>query len=177
MGIKRLKKVFIISGAENSGKTRFIKEVARRLSEHNFDYESFLDTRLGSILNQALENDINDDIFGRLSNGLGDNIGVISAGDDTNLTKKTLTFLLNFQFDVIICAARTADADIIKSFLETNPIGNELDDKISPYFSITEVKTCEMTKQVDLLQAAGKTATEFTDEILKTIRGFELITN
>ena len=51
MGIKRLKKVFVITGAEGSGKTRCVKEIARMFYAEHYHYTDLLHTRYGEFLN------------------------------------------------------------------------------------------------------------------------------
>lgn len=114
MGIKRLKKIFVITGGPNTGKTRCIKQIARMFWAENFDYMDLLHTRYGEFLNLSPSlDDMNDDIFGYFSTPL-DRVGILSAGDNEVLIEVQLQILLTFQPDVIVCAAH--DKQTIESF-------------------------------------------------------------
>lgn len=129
MGIKRLKKVFVITGPDNSGKTRCIKELARMFIRENYTYTDFLHTTYGEFLNQNTDlSDMNDDIFGYLSNSI-DTIGIVSAGDNIVLTESCLKLLYQFQPDVIICAARDKKTNNALNFGKIEEIIKSLNDE------------------------------------------------
>ena len=185
MGIKRLKKVFVITGPDNSGKTRCIKELARMFAKENYTYTDFLHTTYGEFLNQSyLPEDMNDDIFGYFHDSF-DTIGIISAGDNIVHTKKCLDLLYQFQPDVIICAARDEKTDdapgfdnlkrIIKSLnaefltaVDKNNKGKlKFPNKVCKKISVTEI----LSKNANGSQKTG--IESLFEEIKSAIRGFD----
>ena len=140
MGIKRLKKVFVITGPDNSGKTRCIKELARMFIRENYTYTDFLHTTYGEFLNQNTNlSDMNDDIFGYLSNSI-DTIGIVSAGDNTVLTESCLKLLYQFQPDVIICAARKEKTDDAPNFEKITEIVSSFNKEFLTAINVREIK-------------------------------------
>lgn len=139
MGIKRLKKVFVITGDENSGKTRCIKELARMFIRENYSYTDFLHTTYGEFLNQNTDlSDMNDDIFGYLSNSI-DTIGIVSAGDNTVLTESCLKLLYQFQPDVIICAARDEKTYDVPDFEKIKEIVSSFNKEFLTAINVREI--------------------------------------
>ena len=158
MGIKRLKKVFVITGPDNSGKTRCIKELARMFIRENYTYTDFLHTTYGEFLNQNTDlSDMNDDIFGYLSNSI-DTIGIVSAGDNIVHTKKCLDLLYQFQPDVIICAARDKETNDAPDF-------NSIKDHIS--FLNSDF--------INAVSAADKGKLEFPDNVCEEFSVSEIL--
>ena len=197
MGIKRLKKVFVITGAENSGKTRCIKELARMFAKENYEYTDFLHTTYGEFLNQNyLPQDMNDDIFGYFHDSF-DTIGIISAGDNIVHTKKCLDLLYQFQPDVIICAARDEKTNDLPnfnsikdhiSFLNSDFINAvsaadrgklEFPNNVCKKISITEILSknakclLEATEKEEQESDELKTLDDLFEEIKSAIRGFD----
>lgn len=174
MGIKRLKKVFVITGDENSGKTRCIKELARMFAKENYEYTDFLHTTYGEFLNQNyLPQDMNDDIFGYFHDSF-DTIGIISAGDNIVHTKKCLDLLYQFQPDVIICAARdkeTNDApdfdkieEIIKSLNDEFLTAVDKDGKDKLKFPDNVCEEFSISEILPKNEKAGKTCNDSSDD-------------
>lgn len=139
MGIKRLKKVFVITGPDNSGKTRCIKELARMFIRENYTYTDFLHTTYGEFLNQNTDlSDMNDDIFGYLSNSI-DTIGIVSAGDNIVHTQKCLDLLYQFQPDVIICAARDKETNDAPDFEKIKEIVSSFNKEFLTAINVKEI--------------------------------------
>ena len=139
MGIKRLKKVFVITGPDNSGKTRCIKELARMFAKENYTYTDFLHTTYGEFLNQSyLPEDMNDDIFGYFHDSF-DTIGIISAGDNIVHTKKCLDLLYQFQPDVIICAAREGETNDAPNFEKITEIVSSFNKEFLTAINVREI--------------------------------------
>lgn len=169
MGIKRLKKVFVITGKENSGKTRFIKEVARRFFEMHYTYTDLMHTTYADFLNKAPKPDMNDDIFGYFTTPF-DCIGISSAGDSIELMKKMFDLLRQFQPDVIIIAVRAN----FKSSLEDYSKGEDPDfkaEKNSEYELLHPAENFFIEKDIKGI-LNEESINSFVDEIKKAIRGF-----
>lgn len=159
------RKVCIITGADNTGKTRCIKEIAKRLEGKNYKYNNLLYTKTGSsTLNHNTNAPItNDDIFGYFV-GSFDTIGILSAGDGNGKDEitKCLNLLDEFQPDIIICAAREypgnsdIQTDIKNQYPKAQPIPismNKLDSFSTPK---------EKEEEVDRIFS----------EVITAIRGF-----
>lgn len=180
MGIKRLKKVFVITGPDNSGKTCCIKELARMFEKEHYEYTDLLHTTYGEFLNQNyLPQDMNDDIFGYFKSS-SDSIGISSAGDDESLAFEMFKFLWAFQLDVIIIATRESFGDSItnkiKNFDEIFPKSFNLKEKVFATDAHTEVKKVyeifSKTEDEKLELQKPEAIADLFEEIKSTIRGF-----
>lgn len=151
MGIK---KVRIIAGAPNIGKTRCIREIARKLYVIYPEYRNLLCTNAAKVLNQSSKIIENDDIFGIFSSPF-EKIGVLSAGDGNTKQEVTncLTFLNDFLPDIIICAAQddgqhTIENDI-KNFYKQSNLCNDVD-----VITLTKIDDAEVNKVYEQIQSA-----------------------
>lgn len=170
MGIKRLKKVFVITGDKDDGKTRCVKELARRFLEMHYTYNDLMHTTYADFLNREPKSDMNDDIFGYFTTPF-DCIGILSAGDSAVLIKKMFDLLRHFQPDVIVLAVRTnLIKDVISKIKEEDADFPSDDD-------------CKLLKPADMfLDENGErkakeimdenSITSLVEEIKKVIRGF-----
>lgn len=182
MGIKRLKKVFVITGDENSGKTRCIKELARMFHAENYQYTDLLHTRYAEFLNRNPKlYDMNDDIFGYFYTPF-DCIGILSAGDNDDLTRKMFELLLEFQPDVIILAARDIDSLTTQLNYVNKYDGMHLSNEEKKLLQTTtnndlfheENAKCllEATEKEEQESDELKTLDDLFEEIKSAIRGF-----
>ncbi len=157
------RKVRIIAAFDNTGKTRCIREIARRLEAKNYKYNNLLYTKTAaSILNKNSEAPLtNDDIIGYFV-GSFETIGILSAGDgdgEQEITK-CLDLLDEFQPDIIICAARNypENTDIQKK------IGERYQDIDTKTISLNGLNGSEADKEEEFERVFS--------EIMMAIRGF-----
>lgn len=169
MGIKRLKKVFVITGAENSGKTRFIKEVARRFYESKFEYIDLMNTIYADFLNREPQKDMNDDIFGYFKTPF-DCIGISSAGDLASLIKKMFELLRAFQPDVIILAVRT---DYVKDLIdEIKKSDDDFNPEQNTEYSLLNLADDAVSEKNVKESITDSDIDSFVKEVKSAIRGF-----
>lgn len=166
MGIKRLKKVFVITGAENSGKTRCVKEIARKFYESHYEYHDLMQTTYADFLNREPKKDMNDDIVGYFTTPF-DTIGILSAGDEENLILKMFDLLRNFQPDVIIIAIRDEFIQDAVSKMSDITIfdSTENNNLLKPAEDFLEKKDTESLLNITAIN-------KFVEEIKSAIRGF-----
>mgnify|MGYP002860477138 CR=1 FL=1 len=151
----------------------------------NYYGTDFLHTRYGEFLNQNSQGtDLNDDIFGLLSNYV-DTVGVISAGDNKILVNKNLELLYHFQPDVIVCAARTRkeenapDFEEIKEFFNSfnteflDAVTKTEENKLAPLDNLFEEIKIKKDMNI-IIPDDTKTIENVYQKIKSVLRGFSI---